>query len=65
MEKVASRLEMHVAPTGCIERSGTVSIIGTGIVSTLKTVKFKLVSVFITKFASDVDAETLHLYLID
>lgn len=60
MEKVASGSEMHVGTTGRNEGPGTASMIGTGIVSTLKTVKTKLVIVFTTKFASDVDAKTLH-----
>ena len=38
-------------------------IVGTSLVSTIKTVKTKLVSVFATKFAPDLDAETLSLYL--
>lgn len=63
--RVASGSEMHVGTTGRNKRTGTASMIGTGIVSTLKTVKTKLVSVFITKFASDVDSKTLHQYLKD
>lgn len=63
LEKVNSGSGMHAATTGHNKRPGPVSIIGTGAVSTIRTVKTKLVSVFATKFALDVDAETLALYL--
>lgn len=66
MEKVASGSEMHVGTTGRNEGPGTASMIGTGIVSTLKTVKTKLVIMKnLCKFSSDVDAKTLHQYLKD
>lgn len=54
---------MDVATIGRNKRPGTVSIIGTSAVSTIKTVKTKLVIVFATKFATDVDAEMRSLYL--
>lgn len=54
---------MDVATIGRNKRPATVSIIGTAAVSTIKTVKTKLVIVFATKFATDVDAETCSLYL--
>lgn len=43
---------MDVATIGRNKRPGTVSIIGTAAVSTIKTVKTKLVIMFDTKFAS-------------
>lgn len=45
------------------KRSGPPPIIGTGTVSTIKTVKTKIVNVFATKFSPDLDADTLADYL--
>ena len=50
-------------PVGKSRRLGTVPIVGTGSVSTIRTVKTKLVSVFATKFSPELDAETLSAYL--
>lgn len=54
---------MDVATIGRNKRPGTVSIIGTAAVSTIKTVKTKLVIMFDTKFATDVDADKRSPYL--
>ena len=48
---------------GRAKRPGAVPIVGTSLVSTIRTVKTKLVSVFATKFAPELDAETLSVYL--
>ena len=45
------------------KRTGPVLIVGTSAVSTILTVRTKLVSVFATKFSPDLEAETLSEYL--
>lgn len=50
------------ATSVCNKRHGLVSI-GTGVESTIKTVKTRSVSVFATKFSPDPESETLALYL--
>lgn len=59
---VATALGGHATTAGR-KRSGPASIIGTGTMSTIKTVKTKIVSVFATKFSPELDADTLADYL--
>ena len=58
-----SALGGHTSTTVVRKRSRPAPIIGTGTVSTIKTVKTKIVNVFATKFSPDLDADTLADYL--
>ena len=60
----AARSGSSAAAIGRKKRHGNaVPVVGTGAVTDIKTVKTKLVSVFATRFAPDLDPETLTTYL--
>lgn len=60
---VSTALDGHIPNSAVRKRYGPASIIGTGTVSTIKTVKTKIVNVFATKISPELDADTLAEYL--